>query len=1337
MMNLKRISPFAIPTVIRLGVVLLAAVVLTFLLLSSDPSRIFRWLAIRGGRQVYDSTPDWVQHFSAYLLFSFLLQWYAAGKSRWFVPLLAGFAVAHAMTTEYLQQFVPDRTSDVRDLVVNFLGIASGLLLSRVAMWLFDARHPEVEMALQLRPQRGIKTSVRSPGEPGGVGRRTGDDQRVRGLTPSGSPKIRGAVPTGLSRDALTVGLGELQPPRVLRFGVLAGLCVLSVVLIGTVHVVHGWQVKRHSGALMEMGRQAQKAGDLKGARDYIARYVGLMPDDVGALSDYGLLLDQTHAGPRQARQVFMVYEDVLRADPTREEIRRRQIEIAMEAGRSSDALVHVRVLRQSYPTDGKLDYQAGRCFEEIAEYDAAVKSYEAALEHSPDLLDTYARLAWLSQTKLDRPERARNILDEMVARFRTSPTSWLTRGRFHSEFGSLDSALSDLEQARKLAPDAEDVLLASARLAYDRAAAARTEGRDALAQRIVAESRQQLQRGTERHPDQLELRLQRVLLEAHFGAPAEAQRQIEELLKLSPKNAQAHLLLADMTIEQGRFEQARSAIDKLPRTPGSDALRLFLEGRVLMSQQQWPQALETLEQARRITTDSSGLMERTDLALAQCHAAAGEDEAQAAALRRVLKANPVSVPARLGLAALLLKQQRLKEAIAEFRPLAHLPQVRLQLARLLIVRNLQLPELAREWSEIEELLEQAQQQRDDPVNTVLLRAELLAARGQLDAARRVIEEARVTQTDRIEFLIASSRLAERAGETQQANLALGQALSLAGDAAQAEPLLRKAWEKKRTDFAAALALLQHLVRHQQLDAAQTLFKQLDEQQGLRQRPQELAQCYVALHQDEQAVAVYRGALEKQPHDAAALRSLAELHLRRQQLDMAAPLLSRLLDAQGTLPPSEVRWARRQLAVVWAGRGRRHQALALLDSNQQDGSASVDDQRARAFVLASSPRRADQQTAVKLLGELADQNQLLPKDRWLLGRLLESQGQTHEADAHFRAVLDELPDLVEYRAEYVASLIRRGALDDAQSRLAELLRQSPQAFSTMSLEVRLQAARGESASVLKRLEAEAASAGDDAARLGQLAALAGELNHGSLAERLYRRAAEHQPQAVIALVRFLAQTQQVSAAFAVCESAWSRLPAETAAPLALSLLAFPDGRAERLSKLEAKLVAAVEQISRSTSLLTNLADLRCWQERYDEAEELYRRVLSREPNHSAAANNLAWLLALRGRDLDDAAQLIGKLIEQHGPNPQLLDTRGCVYLALRRMKPAVADFITANDEAPSPLTLLHLAIAQAESNDLTAAQATLAQARKLGLKSESLPPLERPWLSKLELTLSR
>lgn len=1313
-MNLKRLSPFAIPNRIRLLVVMAAAVVLTYVLLVSDPTRIFRWLPFRAGKEVVTEAPDWAQHFIAYLTFSFLLRWYSAAQARWVVPAMFGFAVAHAMATEYLQRFVPERTSDLRDFAVNMLGIVTGTILGRVAMWLWNAEQSDVDPALFMQRQS---------------------------VMPLRTSDLAQSSPTcGLSRNTFGVAAGEIQQTRVLNFGFLGGVCAVGVVLLGAIHVVHGWQVKRHAGALMELGRKAQDNGDLKAAKDYFGRYVGLVPKDVNALADFGQLLDQSGAAKRQ---VFMVYEDVLRRDATREEIRRRQIEVAMDIGRHVDALVHVRFLRMSYPTDGKLDYQAGRCLEELAEFTDAMKAYEAALEHDPDLLDTYVRLAWLSHTRLDRTERAKKLLDELVARLPKSPAAWLARGRFRGEFGSLEEAQQDVERAMKLAPDEVETLLAAARLSYDRAVAARGTGRDARAQQIIADSRQLLQQGIEKHPDHIELRLQRVQLEAHFGSPEEAQRQIDKLLELSPRDVRAQIMLADVKLEQGQFESAKTAIDKLPRTPGSDALRLFLEGRMLMSQAKWPLAVAKMEEARRISTQASGLIERTDLALAQCHAALDDVEAETAALRRVLKSNPVSIPARLGLAACLLRQQKLKEAIAEFRPLVHLPQVRLQLVRLLIMRNLQLPELARDWAEIERLLDQSKTEQEDPVNETLLRAELLAARGQAEEARRVIEEARTSQTDRVEFWIALSRLAERSGDSRQANLWMGQALSIAGDATQAEELLRQTLDKHPTDFSTAFALMQHLVRHNKRDDAKSLFAQWDKRRKLRERPLELAQCLSLFGEDDEALGVLQSLLKVSPNDFAAMRAIAELHLRHQRLNDAELLLSRLLDSEATVPASDVRWARRQLAVIVAAHGdsaQRQRALKLLERNERESAMGAEDLRTRAFVLASSARSVDQQQAVTLLSQLADRQQLQMKDRWLLGRLFEQLGQNEEAELQFRQVLAAAPDRTDLLAEFVHSLIRRGALSEAAAVLKDLQHRVPASFATLAAESRLLAARGDFNGLSNRLQSAAKSA-NEPSEVAQLAVLSESLSRETshetaslmtLAEKLFRHAATQEPRYVFDLVRFLSNANRHRDAFAVCLSEWSRLPTEAAAPLALSLIAFPEGRAERMLQLETKLLNAIEQQPRSLTLQTNLADLRCWQERYTESEELYRRVLNVDRHHVAAANNLAWLLAMRGKDLDDAHSLIERLIDRHGSKPNLLDTRGCVLLALHRAAAAVPDFRSANDEVPSATTQLHLAIALHEAGDAEGAKNSLAQARQFGINSQTLHPLERPWLLKLE-----
>ena len=380
-MNWKRLSPLAVPATIRLGVVLLVGVVLTYVLLVSDPTRIFRWVPFRAGKEVVTQAPDWAQHFVAYLAFSFLLMWYGAAKAWWAVPCLIGFAGLHAVATEFLQRFVPQRTSDVKDLVVNFVGIAMGALLGRVAMKLLGGERgfedcvpvggrmssgraeaneltgrstftiprracPGGSLAFALRGSEVLGGSAEA-NEPPGHNTFTIPHRACPGgslaFALQGSEVLGGSAEAneppgqarwggrrgqlGMSRNAVAIAPGELKPARVLNFGFLGGLCLVSVTLLGTLHVVHGWQVQQHAGSLMELGRKAQDGGDLKAAKDYFGRYVGLVPSDIQARADYGLLLDQAGASKRQ---VFMVFEDVLRAEPTREEIRRRQIEIAM-----------------------------------------------------------------------------------------------------------------------------------------------------------------------------------------------------------------------------------------------------------------------------------------------------------------------------------------------------------------------------------------------------------------------------------------------------------------------------------------------------------------------------------------------------------------------------------------------------------------------------------------------------------------------------------------------------------------------------------------------------------------------------------------------------------------------------------------------------------------------------------------------------------------------------------------------------------------------------------------------------------------------------------------------
>ena len=59
-----------------------------------------------------------------------------------------------------------------------------------------------------------------------------------------------------------------------------------------------------------------------------------------------------------------------------------------------------------------------------------------------------------------------------------------------------------------------------------------------------------------------------------------------------------------------------------------------------------------------------------------------------------------------------------------------------------------------------------------------------------------------------------------------------------------------------------------------------------------------------------------------------------------------------------------------------------------------------------------------------------------------------------------------------------------------------------------------------------------------------------------------------------------------------------------------------------------------------------------------------RTAAERDEQQPWRMNNLAVLLALQKRDLNEVRQLVEKAIEITGPLPALLDSRATVYLAL-------------------------------------------------------------------------
>jgi tetratricopeptide (TPR) repeat protein/VanZ family protein len=1303
----------------KLGVVCCAVVCLTYVLCVSDPWSIFGFLSHETKRSF--SASDKVLHGFSYFVLSTIFMWYAATKSRAVVITFIALAMAHGVATEVAQRFVPDRTFDLADIAADFFGVFMGVVLG-----LTLRRFVATDEAVPVGTQRIFNSPTPGPG--------TNDTDL---------PASKDSM--GLARETLnSEEIQEIQP-RMLNLRFIGIFCAAACVVLSSVYAIHGWQVQRNANKMLDLGRKAQAKGNIKQAKNYFNRYVGMVPNDVNALADFGTLLDDTRPENDDAHRVFMVFENVLRSEPTRDDIRRRQIKIAMEIGRTNDALAHATTLTQANPKDGGLHFLVGQCHEELDDFDQAAEAYKRAISHDPQMVEAFSHLALIEYKEFEHPERATELFDQLIEFNPKNVDAWLARSLFRKDTEQFDDAHKDMQEALKLAQDDARVILAAAELGYAQAAASRKAGRKTQVERIVARTRELLKRGIQTHNEHLGLQLQSVLLESHFGNQADALKQVDAILTESPVDARAQLLLADLTIERGDFERAEEALQQLPRTPTSDALRLFLQGRIAMAEKRLEDAVSHFEKARRFMGESVSMLERTDLALAQCHAAQKDSEAQLTDYRRILKYRPNSVPARIGLAASFLRHNQLAQAIAEYRQLSQLPQVRLLLVRLLIIQNMQLPEVARDWNDVETLLDEAKAGGDPPTQVVLLRAEVMALRGQLDDARHLIETARTTQTDRVEFLMALGQLAEKSGEKSQSALWIGQAMAAVGNVQDAEASLLKALEADPTNATAGQSLMRLYLNQDKRREAIVVFQKVARSMSSRQ----LARSYAVFGDFQRAIQLYEQELQAKPESFEVLDQLSELFLRNGHAQRAQPLLERILELEGLIPESQLQAARRKLAVAIAGQGsfiQFKQGLELLGKNKlPDGTHLVADQRALAAVLATSRDQEDWRQALSILETLEDQQQLVPSDRWLLGRLYDQLGQSEQATVQLEQAIKAGAGGAMFVRQYVAHLIRLKKFQRATHWLNQLQQQEPDTIGTLTLNVYLNSAQG-NADAAVALLTEYLSTNDSATNesKAQRLAVAADIATAamdetksavlsSFAEKALKQAAQLDKSRLSRLVTWYIQQDQTDAALLLIEDLWQHASPDLAGGLSMLLLGETRND-DYFDLIESHVQRTLKKSPKSLPLKLFLADLLSLKNEIASAEELYREILHVDGNHLGALNNLAWLLAIDERHQDEALALIERAIKRVGPLPQLLDTRGCVYTSLGNTREAVADLKKAISQEPRPTTWLHLSAAHQLAGDNQLSQKALDKANRLGLANGRLHPLDIRIMEKLIVT---
>ena len=239
-----------------------------------------------------------------------------------------------------------------------------------------------------------------------------------------------------------------------LNWKFLLVLVVLAAVLGVGSFAVYKFRRARSVAKLLVQAKAAEKAGDRAKADGLYAHYLGFRPDDSATMADYGLMLATGADTPAARAKALGVLEQVLRLDPSRSDVRREIIRIAMDrtVQRYAQAREHIEACSPPRPTMANLEFQAGQCLEGERKFQEAADLYAKAVTHAPTLVEATSPLAALLRTRLANPAEADKTLDRMVELNPKSFLAYLERGN-QRRLGRSKGAEEDIARALELAP--------------------------------------------------------------------------------------------------------------------------------------------------------------------------------------------------------------------------------------------------------------------------------------------------------------------------------------------------------------------------------------------------------------------------------------------------------------------------------------------------------------------------------------------------------------------------------------------------------------------------------------------------------------------------------------------------------------------------------------------------------------------------------------------------------------------------------------------------------------------------------------------------------------------
>lgn len=576
------------------------------------------------------------------------------------------------------------------------------------------------------------------------------------------------------------------------------------------------------------------------------------------------------------------------------------------------------------------------------------------------------------------------------------------------------------------------------------------------------------------------------------------------------------------------------------------------------------------------------------------------------------------------------------------------------------------------------------------------------------------------------------------------AKIWLGQTLLATRQVAEAEKALREAVASHPEDPRSWMGLFGLLMQEKKPVEGRAILEELGKHAALNAETRAFlqAQGHEMLGNHAEAKKLYLKARDLAPNDVT-IQQTCGLYLMRQSPDDAERSLRRVLD----MSPSSGS-ARRALASILAARGGEkswQEAWELLQNEADADSVSAADERLRALLLVHRGSLDNRRQALEVMERLvARLDEPMPGDRWLLARLYDDLGRFSDASRELLLLTGRHDCDAVHLAAFIDFLLRHERFSDVEPPLKRLEERVPDSLATLGFRARwFQGVKKESEirplidGFVSRRLGQTAKVTERGQLLLEAANLYSALKMTAEAERLYRQLMEASPREYRFLARFLVLSERTSEAVSLCLQAAETQDLAASAALLCSVLSRGQATAVDHARSEPVIQRALAAHHDDISFLFSVATLRYFQQRKEEAMQLYMKVLERFPEHVAVLNNLANLASEIPSRRSEAIEYINRAIAVQGPHADLLDTLGVVLLrngqpteALKALEQACAY------PAPDARYFFHLSLAHLKNGESGEARKALARAVGSDLNGQALTAEERLSLSSLQLELA-